>query len=154
MKRSREHTCPCRRVCTLRCRCDALSGWSNSALTRRKYAAGLVASQLWLIRPHCRSVSRPTLVKYGRLEVFVIVLETTASGKQWAQGCSSASLPPSNWTGPMWRLRRQQSASQTENESINLHMEVRWPSWSIACMWWWTVLYAGLTRLWWQLPKK
>ena len=26
IRRSREHTCPCLRVCTLRCRCDAPSG--------------------------------------------------------------------------------------------------------------------------------
>ena len=74
-----------------------------------------------------RSVSRPTLVQYGCLEVFVIVLETTGCGKQWAQGCSSASLPSTYRTGSMWRLRRQQSASKTEKESLNRHTEDRRP---------------------------
>ena len=49
----------------------------------------LVVAVLW---PHFRSFLRPTLVKYGCLEVFVIVLETTDCGKQLALACSSVSL--------------------------------------------------------------
>ena len=152
IRRSREHTVPvvacvhCAADVML-CRGEVISLWHVASSQR---ALSLVIYDGY--NPHSRSVSRPTLVKYGCLEVFVIVLETTGSGKQWAQGCSSVSLLSTYWTGLMGRLRRQQSASKTDKESLNCMTERRRQSWCIACMWWWTVSCVGLTRLWWQVP--
>ena len=93
------------------------------------------------------------LVRYDCLRVFVIDLETT----DWRETMGARvfiGFP----TTDLLKWSDVASSSSTiciknEKENLNHHTEDRRPSWSIACMWWWTVSYVRLARLWWQLPN-